>query len=83
MYPCYGDYWIVGAPPELDYDYADDDYDVYLFWPSSSQVLVPADTWYPEDVSRQIRANLLALFTRRVRRAVRACLAIGTSFGWK
>ncbi|KAI0782406.1 hypothetical protein BC629DRAFT_1594192 [Irpex lacteus] len=49
MYPCYGDYWIVGAPPELDYDYTDDDYDVYLFWPSSSQVLVPADTWYPED----------------------------------
>lgn len=57
MYPCYGDYWLIGAPSELEYDYVDDDYDVYLFWPSSSQVLVlvNVDSWYPEDVSCRIR----------------------------
>ncbi|KAI0094229.1 hypothetical protein BDY19DRAFT_988096 [Irpex rosettiformis] len=48
MYPCYGDYWLVGPSLEYDYDYADDDYDVYLFWPSFSQVLVPVDTRYVE-----------------------------------
>ncbi|KAI0094235.1 hypothetical protein BDY19DRAFT_999493 [Irpex rosettiformis] len=51
MYPCIGDYWLIGVSPEYEfsYDYEDDDYDVYLFWPSSSQVLVPVDTRHVEE----------------------------------
>ena len=55
MYPCYDDYLLVGPSLEYDYDYADDgEYDVYLFWPTSSQVLVPADVQYAEDVSYRL-----------------------------
>ncbi|KAI0782400.1 hypothetical protein BC629DRAFT_1594186 [Irpex lacteus] len=57
MYPCYGDCWLIGAPPELEYDHVDDDYDEYLFWPSS-QVLVPADAWYPEEFDPVSPLNL-------------------------
>ena len=65
MYPCYGDYWLVGVPSELGYNYAhqydvDDDYDVYLFWPSASQALVPADGWYPEEVSRSLVSDIFS-----------------------
>jgi hypothetical protein len=50
MYPCYGDYWLVGITSQ-EYDYEDTEYDVYLFWPSSSpQVLVPSSASYLEEV---------------------------------
>jgi hypothetical protein len=55
MYPCYGDYWLTGtsSPHDYDYDYEDEEYDVYLFWPSSSpQLMVPSDTGYLDEVRR-------------------------------
>ena len=60
MYPCYGDYWLTGVSPdyEYEYDYTDDDYDVYLFWPSMSQVLVPTDAYYPEEVIHRSSCSL-------------------------
>ncbi|KAI0699438.1 hypothetical protein BC835DRAFT_571095 [Cytidiella melzeri] len=48
MYPCHNDFWLIGTSPAQDYDY-EADYDVYLFWPSSSpQVLVPANARYAD-----------------------------------
>ncbi|KAI0347286.1 hypothetical protein BDW22DRAFT_513056 [Trametopsis cervina] len=53
MYPCHGDYWLVGDSPAQDYgydDFEDYDYDVYLYWPSSSPgVLVPAYSDYSDE----------------------------------
>ncbi|KAI0092841.1 hypothetical protein BDY19DRAFT_510709 [Irpex rosettiformis] len=53
MHPVYGDYWLAGGVStvlEYGYDYShdheqvEDDYDVYLFWPSiEPHALVPAN----------------------------------------
>lgn len=51
MYPCHSDCWLVGTEPAQLYDYEDADYDVYLFWPSSSpQIFVPANARYADEV---------------------------------
>ncbi|KAI0347299.1 hypothetical protein BDW22DRAFT_1342137 [Trametopsis cervina] len=53
MYPCHGDFWLVGNPPTQNYGYdelEEYDYDVYLYWPSSSHgVLMPADSDYSDE----------------------------------